>query len=289
MFTDDGARCRVGAQATRRSTPAGLSLNPTTGSITGTPTTDGAYSFTVTAANSAGSTDQAFSGTVLAAPVAPTEFSPTTISTATVGSSYDYTIGANGSPAPTYAVTLGALPAGLSLNPTTGAITGTPTTAGAYSFTVTATNASGSTEQAFSGTVLAAAVPAGGTTATAPSSFTTTTIVSATVGSSYDYTVSANGSPAPTYAVTSGALPAGLSLNPTTGEITGTPTTAGAYSFTVTATNSAGSTSQAFSGTVQAGPWPPPVSPPRQFLPPRWAVLMTTPSVPTGPRRPPTR
>ncbi len=63
---------------------------------------------------------------------------------------------------------------------------------------MTATNASGSTEQAFSGTVLAAAVPAGGTTATAPSSFTTTTIVSATVGSSYDYTVSANGSPAPT-------------------------------------------------------------------------------------------
>ncbi len=197
--------------------PAGLSLNPTTGAITGTPTAAGAYSFTVTATNANGSTSQAFSGTVQA--VAPTEFSTTTIAPTTVGSPYDYTISANGSPAPTYAVTSGSLPAGLSLNPTTGEITGTPTTAGAYSFTVTATNAGGSTEQAFSGTVQAAPV--------APTEFSPTTIAPATVSYLYFDAVSANGSPAPTYAVTSGSLPAGLSLDATTGEITGTPTTAG--------------------------------------------------------------
>jgi hypothetical protein len=56
---------------------------------------------------------------------------------------------------PSYAVTAGTLPAGLALNTSTGAITGTPTgtVSTAFSFTITATNANGSIAQAFSGNV----------------------------------------------------------------------------------------------------------------------------------------
>lgn len=57
------------------------------------------------------------------------------------------------------------------------------------------------------------------------------------------------------YSISSGALPTGISLNTSTGAVTGTPTTAGqSYSFTITAGNSYGSISQAFSGTVAAAP-----------------------------------
>lgn len=57
------------------------------------------------------------------------------------------------------------------------------------------------------------------------------------------------------YSVSAGTLPSGVSLNASTGAVTGTPTTAGqSYSFTITAGNSYGSVSQAFSGTVAASP-----------------------------------
>lgn len=63
------------------------------------------------------------------------------------------------------------------------------------------------------------------------------------------FAVAASGSPS-TYAAT--GLPAGLTLNATTGAITGTPTTAGTYVVTVTATNSAGSTNATVTITVAA-------------------------------------
>ncbi|MGZ4509057.1 MAG: Ig domain-containing protein, partial [Blastococcus sp.] len=84
----------------------------------------------------------------------------------------------------------------------------------------------------------------------------------ATVGSPYAYTFAASGSPAPTFAVSSGSLPPGLALDPRTGVLSGTPTTAGTSTFTVTATNSAGTVS-GVSHTVTVGAPPaPPAAPP---------------------------
>jgi hypothetical protein len=60
--------------------------------------------------------------------------------TAVLTHAYSYTFGANGSPAPTFSVASGTLPAGLSLNAVTGVLSGTPTTAASYTFTVRATN-----------------------------------------------------------------------------------------------------------------------------------------------------
>jgi hypothetical protein len=77
-----------------------------------------------------------------------------------------------------------------------------------------------------------------------------------TLGNSYSQTVAANGGTGPyTFAVTSGSLPASLSLNSSTGVISGTPTATGTSSFTITATDSASATgSQAFSITVNPRP-----------------------------------
>ena len=67
--------------------------------------------------------------------------------------------------------------------------------------------------------------------------FTSSTPPDATVGTPYSFTLTASGTPAPTFAVTSGALPAGLTLNATTGVISGIPTTAGTATATLSATN----------------------------------------------------
>jgi len=137
------------------SLPAGISLNTSTGAVTGTPTTAAAYSFTITASNTYGSTSASFSGTVAAAPTHPPVWSDSTLAGFTVGQTYSDGVTAtnmslyNG----VYSVSAGSLPAGISLNTGTGAVTGTPTTNLDYSFTLTATNDFGAIIQAFSGTI----------------------------------------------------------------------------------------------------------------------------------------
>jgi outer membrane protein OmpA-like peptidoglycan-associated protein len=224
------------------SLPAGLSLDSTTGAVTGTPTVTGAYSFTITASNTQGSVSQAFSGSVAPPPTVAPSWSDTTLSDFVAGVSYSDSVSASGVPSPTYAVTSGSLPAGVSLDASTGDITGTPTTAGSYSFELTASNSAGSVTHTVSGTVNAAP------------SWSDTSLSEVVKDNAYSDGVSADGTPAPTYSVTSGSLPAGLSLDAATGAITGVPTGTGSYSFEVTATNAEGSSSQSFSGTISETP-----------------------------------
>lgn len=73
-------------------------------------------------------------------------------------------------------------------------------------------------------------------TPAAPVFTASTPPTSAVVGTAYTYTFTATGYPTPTFTMSSGALPAGLTLNPTTGVLAGTTTT-GPSTFTVTATN----------------------------------------------------
>ena len=87
-------------------------------------------------------------------------------------------------------------------------------------------------------------------TARIPWQWTDESVQSAVLGSNYTDGVLANGSPVPTYSVTSGTLPGGLSLNSASGVITGTPTTIGTFAFTISATNSVGVLSKALSITV---------------------------------------
>ena len=79
----------------------------------------------------------------------------------------------------------------------------------------------------------------------------------ATAGTPYSFKVTASGTPSPTFAITAGALPAGLQLNGTTGTISGTPTTPGSSTFTITASNGvAPAASVTYTITTAAAPAP---------------------------------
>jgi len=213
--------------------PAGLSLNITTGVLSGTPTAAGPATFTIAATNGASpdAVTPSITITVGQAQVAPVFTASTPPAAATVGAPYSYTFAATGNPAPTFRVNSGALPAGLSLNTTTGVLSGTPTAAGPATFTIAATNGVSPDAVTPSITItVSQAQVAPVFTASAPPA-------TATVGAPYSYTFAATGNPAPTFRVNSGALPAGLSLNTTSGVLSGTPTAAGSATFTIAATN----------------------------------------------------
>jgi hypothetical protein len=211
--------------------PAGLTLS-SAGVLSGTPTVVGTFNFTVTATDANLCTGSRAYSLVVDCPVITVN--PATLPGATVGTAYSQSVSsAGGIGASTFAVTAGALPTGLLLNGTSGAITGTPTAAGTYDFTITATDVNGCTgSRAY--TVVATCPPITLSPATLPGG---------TTGIAYSQILSGAGATAPyTFAVTGGALPAGLALNGTTGEIAGIPTAAGTYNFTVTATDANGCT-----------------------------------------------
>jgi hypothetical protein len=121
--------------------PPGLTLNTSTGSITGTPTTLGSYSFKIRATNVTASADTP-TRTIVVNPPTPIFTVLTVSSDASLGASYSGQITA--SDATSYSVFSGSLPDGINLNTTTGAISGTPTSPGTFSFVLRATNVTGS-------------------------------------------------------------------------------------------------------------------------------------------------
>jgi PKD repeat protein len=208
--------------------PPGLTINATTGVITGTPTAAGTYAVVLTATNATGTGATTLTMTVAPAPiVAPVITNPTASASATVGTAFSaYQIVATGGPT---SFTASGLPPGLTLNSSTGTITGTPTTAGTYAATLTAANSAGSSTGRLTITVAPAPV--------APT-ITSATTVSAVAGQSFPtYVITASGLPT-SFGAT--GLPPGLSLNPTTGAISGTPTAAGTYTVTLSASNAIG-------------------------------------------------
>ncbi|MDZ4289467.1 MAG: putative Ig domain-containing protein, partial [Prosthecobacter sp.] len=116
----------------------------------------------------------------------------------------------------TWAVVSGSLPAGLSLNASTGVISGTPTSATSATFTVRATDGNSCV-----GTKVYTLAPDCTELTMGPAS-----LAGGTVGTAYSQTATASGGASPlTWEVASGTLPAGLTLNTSTGMISGTPTT----------------------------------------------------------------
>jgi hypothetical protein len=219
--------------------PPGLSLNPASGAITGTPTTTGTSSFTVQVTSAGLSNSRAFSLAVGTPPVITTASLPG----GTVGAGYSQTVAATGGSG-SYGWTIigGALPAGLFLNPVTGAITGNPTAPGTASFTVQVSSAGQTANRALS-IVINAAAPV----------VTTSSLTNGVVGTAYSQALTASGGDGSyAWTISAGALPGGLSLNSTTGAITGTPSTAGTSSFTIQVTSAGQSGSRALSIVVNA-------------------------------------
>jgi len=225
--------------------PAGLSLHTTTGVISGTPTVvASATDHVVTATNVSGSTTATVNMRVDASLTAPTGLSystPVTYTTGTAITANSPTI--SGGAVASWSVSP-ALPAGLSLSTTTGVISGTPTAvASAATYTVTATNGAGNTTGTVNITVNLGA-PTNLTYSNDPN------LGYVTPPSFFTMNPSSDGGAVASYSITP-ALPAGISLNTTTGVVSGTPTATSAQTtYTVTATNATGSTTASIVITI---------------------------------------
>ncbi len=225
--------------------PNGVTFNTATGVLRGTPVagTGGSYPITFTASNGVGANaTQSFTLDVFEAP----KFTNAAQATFTVGSPGTFNFTATGYPTQvSFKVIGGALPSGVGLG-VTGVLSGTPApgTGGAHTLTIQASNgASTGTRQNFTLTVDEAPAITSGASA------------NFTVGSAGSFAVTASGYPASTF-TESGALPGGVTLDPSTGILSGTPGagTIGTYPITLTASNGANAT-QSFTLNVF---WAPP-------------------------------
>jgi hypothetical protein len=130
---------------TAGSLPPGLSLDAGGGNITGIPATAGTYQFTITATDSTPNPDTGSNAYTLqiAPPAVTLTLNPASLPAACIPFTYPETITASGGTEPyQYAVTSGILPPDLSLDAGSGTFSGTATTEGSYTFTVTATDSS---------------------------------------------------------------------------------------------------------------------------------------------------
>jgi hypothetical protein len=213
--------------------PAGLTLDPNSGVLSGTPTQTVSMDLLTIRVSDSSTASQSFVATLALTVVgaANITITPAALPNGQVGVAYSQTLTATGGTAPyTWAVS-GTLPAGLSFSTSTGAITGTPTAsvnAAPLKFTVTDTSNPVLTQTA---NLTLTIVPANLV-------ITTTSLPTGEVGAAYSATLAATGGTTPySWSLTSGTLPAGLLLNAATGTITGTPTAAtGAPPLTLTFT-----------------------------------------------------
>lgn len=138
-YWNDGALPTGGLSFTQGTNTTGSS----TSTVAGTPTNYGNIDFTLTPYNVDGVSGTAYSYTIVVKDVYPAWSDQVlTSSIATQDQSYTDGVSVNAGPDVTYSVSYGSLPTGLSLNTSTGAITGTPTVPDTYEFRITATNAS---------------------------------------------------------------------------------------------------------------------------------------------------
>jgi large repetitive protein len=232
--------------------PSGVTFHDNgngTATLSGTPAanTGGSYSLTLTATNTVGSSNQSFTLTVDQAPA----ISSANNATFAVGSGGTFSVTTTGVPKPALSES-GALPSGVTFVDNgngTATLSGTPAsgTAGSYSFTITANN--GVTPNATQSFTL--------TVNTAPG-FTSVNNTTFTVGAAGTFSVTATGTPTPSFTET-GSLPSGVTFHDNgngTATLAGTPVanTGGSYTFTISAKNVTGTTTQSFTLIVDQAP-----------------------------------
>lgn len=174
----------------------------------------------------------------------------------------------------TWSISTGALPSGITLDPTTGVIGGTLSATGSFSFTVAATDSDTPPQTASQNITLSIATPL---------KMAAATLTSGTTGVAYSGTLATGGTTPYTCSVTKGSLPAGFTLAPTTCVLSGNTSSAATYTFTVGATDSgqpAQTASQSYSLAISSPPPPPPpVAPPPPVTP---SISVTTTTIPAG-------
>ena len=200
--------------------PAWLAVNPATGLLSGTPNATGTFYGTISASNLGGTGSASLMVAII--PARPVVTSLPT-ATGTSNSAFSYQITASNSPT-SYNAT--GLPSGLSVSTATGLISGTPTASGIFAPTISAANTSGTGSASLTLIILSP-----------PPVITSTLTVTGTAGFSFGYQITATNSPT-SYSAT--GLPSGLTVNPLTGLISGTPTATGIFSASIGATLTTG-------------------------------------------------
>lgn len=215
--------------------PTGITLNSSTGALSGTPTDTGytTRSLTFRVVDSLGASADASGSLVYRNAPGFSYTLPAAMRTRAYSTSPSLTPGGHGFGS--MAITSGSLPSGISLTPSSGTIAGTPTDTSYgtrsinFQFTDAASNVAAQTGVSLpyaDNLTVAGTFPAG------------------TVGSAYSSSAlsASGGFGSNAWSVASGSLPAGLSLNSSTGALSGTPTTSGTSSFTIRVTDAQGFT-----------------------------------------------
>ncbi|MFT3710505.1 MAG: putative Ig domain-containing protein [Archangium sp.] len=218
------------------SLPSWATFDAQTGIISGTPDASGVLNVSLGATNVAGTDAKTLVITVRSLPRVTSPLSASGVT----GQPFSYTLTASGTGPVTLAIA--GLPAWLSFDPQTGALTGTPPGESVLTLSVSATNAAGSDTQTLTLTFN-----------TAPR-ITNALLVYGVVGSSFSFDLTATGTSPLMFSATS--LPPGLMLNGTS--ISGTPTMAGGFDVTQTVVNAGGTDTQTLHIEVRA-PVPTPV------------------------------
>jgi prepilin-type N-terminal cleavage/methylation domain-containing protein len=224
--------------------PTGVSLNATSGLISGTPTTAGSFTATIRVQDGNGAFDSQ-SLTILINPAVTVTIPPSSCKNVwTANKTYScIPTKAGGTGNVTWSVS-GITNSGLSFNSSTGELSGTTPNSGTYSITFTATDSIGATGSAtYTLTVNGAVSLSAANCAT-----------SWTIARAYSCTPSRTGGTSPySWSISSGSLPGGVTIDSTTGLISGNPNLVGTYSATILVSDSIGSqATSTFTITINA-------------------------------------
>jgi hypothetical protein len=202
--------------------PDGVTVDQSTGLISGTPTATGSFATLISAVNYGGTTSATLSLTVVTEPIPV--ISSSLSETCTNGYAFSYQIQASNNPTSFSALNL---PPGLSINDSTGLISGTPSQTGTFDASISAINVGGTGTETLAINVLPPppAITNGMLTATG------------TNGSAFSYQIQGNSNPT-SYGAS--GLPLGLSVDPSTGLISGTLGAGGMFNITLSASNPGG-------------------------------------------------
>lgn len=235
--------------------PPGLSISDE-GFVSGTPTQAGTFQFYLTVKYDKNpgcfkpaSDDQFLIQINPGVPQLPKlTIGPESTSPGTVGTAYQLQMTANLPDAKTWSIVSGGLPPGLTMNTSSGLISGTPTTAGSFFFTAQAVINAQQTDTKTLGIHVRSPLAVA-----RPDAFDVDWIAQSEVGLDFSETLTATGGFGPYTWTQTGTLPPGVAFNPATATLTGKPTRAGVFRFGLAVADAEGR-SLTHSATIEVVP-----------------------------------